>query len=219
MRCLAAAIALGLASPAAVQAAPIDVQTYSGPDGPFGYYVYDDQSYTGTRTGGGAGMLSGGEGDLTDGASNMSVGGGYWEWSPYILWYGTSPTLTFDLGGHYSVDSVTVSFIDYPVAAVLLPTDAWVSFSDDGLSFGTAQMRSFSALERSLGNDQTATYEVLGSTEAGRYVQLTLWSAGAWTAVSEVRFDGSPSAVPEPTSALLMLGGLAGLASWRRRGR
>jgi flagellar basal-body rod protein FlgF len=35
--------------------------------------------YTSLRSGG---LLSGGEGDLTDGVKNVAVGGGYWNWSP-----------------------------------------------------------------------------------------------------------------------------------------
>ncbi|NDY92986.1 PEP-CTERM sorting domain-containing protein [Ideonella livida] len=194
--------------------APIAVQSYSGPDGPYGFYGYDDQTYSGSRAGG---LLSGGTGDLTDGVVGGSVGSGYWNWSPYVMWDGVSPVLTLDLGTEHLVQSVQTSLIAYPSAAVYIPTEARLRFSTNGVDYGPEIVRTFSAAERALGNDATPTYELLSSGAAsGRYLQLTLVSAGRWTGLSEVTLLGSAAAVPEPTPLALLAAGLS-LLAWRRR--
>lgn len=215
-------LTLSLGSGSAMAASPIDVLSYSGNDGPFGYYGYDDQSYSGSRTGGGYGQMSGGEGDLTDGLAEQHVGSGYWLWSPYVMWDSFSPTLVFDLGQRHDVDSAYVSLISYPVAAVLIPDSAVLRFSDDGSSWGTSIVRTFTSGERALGNDEVATYEMLlGRAAQGRFVELTLVTGGRWTGASEVSFTGTPvsslTPVPEPSALALIAAGTACLAVRRRK--
>jgi hypothetical protein len=209
---------LACATPAQALVAPptIDVVGYSGTDGgPFGYYGYDDNSYSGQRSNG---LLSGGEGDLTDGIKNVMVGGGYWNWSPYVMWDGASPVLTFDLGARHDVVSIRAYFNFYPNAAVYIPPSAQVRFSDDGVQFGVAQLRLFNAGEQSPGgNDSTPSYELLTSAGQGRYVELTLTSPGRWIALSEVEFSGMPSSVPEPGSWAMLAAGLAVVVRLSRR--
>ena len=209
---------LACATPAQALVAPplINVTSYSGTDGgPVGYYGYDDNSYSGQRSNG---LLSGGEGDLTNDVKNVMVGGGYWNWSPYVMWDGASPVLTFDLGARHDVVSIRAYFNFYPGAAVYIPPEAQIRFSNDGVSFGAAQQRLFDAGERNPGgNDSTPSYELLTSAGQGRYVELRLTSPGRWIALSEVEFSGMPSSVPEPGSWALMAAGVAALGARLRR--
>jgi hypothetical protein len=176
---------------------------------------YSDQTYSGDRN---SGWLSGGTGELTDGFVARGVGAGYSDWSPYVLWDGSSPVITFDLGERYRVDSVVASFLAYPNAAVYIPLSAMLRFSDDGLTFGSLITHVFTAAERALGNDVQASYALLAAPVSGRFVELTLETPDRWIALSEVTFAGMAAPVPEPETYPLMLAGLGlvGFAARRR---
>ncbi|MFG6432404.1 discoidin domain-containing protein [Roseateles sp. LYH14W] len=192
-----ATLAAAMASPAwAVAPAPLPVASYqlshNGPD----FYGYNDP---GT--------------DLTDGVMDVQVGGGYWAWSPYVLWDGVSPTITFDLGSVHQVDHIEAHFLAYPSAAVTLPVSASVRYSVDGVSFSSAQVvPAHDGL--ALSNDLPVTLSFL-TPGAGRFVELTLGTPGRWMALSEVQLMAAP--VPEPDAALLMLAGAGVLLAARRR--
>lgn len=216
---LAAAILSPLMFAPAALAAPITVVSYTGNDGKENGYGYDDRTYSGARVGTAPYYtLSGGTGDLTDGLSEQHVTTGYALWEPYVMWEGFSPVLVFDLGQSHNVDTVNVSFIDYPSAGVYIPTGATVRFSNDGSSWGSVINRTFTTGERTLGDDQVATYDLLGGTGGqGRYAEIQLITAGVWTGISEVSFTGNlvPAPVPEPSVLALMAAG--GALMLRRR--
>jgi hypothetical protein len=210
-------LAAGLVAGSAQAASLIDPQTYSMQDGPINGYGYNDQSYTGSRDP--YGWLSGGEGDLTNAAKGMQVGGGYDAWAPYVLWDGFSPVITFDLGANYAVSEIQAYFLYYPNAAVYIPPSANIRFSADGVNFGTSLLRTFSTAERTPGgNDTPVSYNLLASAGSGRYVEVTLTTPDRWIALSEVEFYGTATPVPEPETYALMLAGLGlvGFAARRR---
>lgn len=223
----AAALAVALtclpAQSRAAAPAAITVIGYGGSNGTSTGYGFDDQDYTGAGRGVAGSLLSGGIGELADGAKNMPVGAGLWNYLPYVMWDVVSPVLSFDLGSRHDVASVLGHLIHYPGAAVNLPVQASVRFSDDRVSWGPATLRVFSNTERladNLTDDLRPTLDLFAGAGQGRFVELTVQSAGRWTGLSEVSFFGSVTAVPESGTWLLMLGGLAVVGGFaRRRGR
>ncbi|MCX7098817.1 MAG: discoidin domain-containing protein [Methylococcales bacterium] len=208
---LIAGLALTLSLTA--NADPITVATYSMVDGAPNNLYYDN-TYTGSNN---AGFLSGGKGDLTDGTLTASVALGYDHWAPYVLWDGKSPVITFDLGDEYTLNSVTGYFKFYASAAVYLPSSVGLRFSNDGVNFSFAQLRPFSAAERSSGaDDSNGIFELLPTIASARYVELTLNDGpeNRWIALSEVTFDGSlggTANVSEPSCYFLTLFALGAL--------
>lgn len=165
-------------------------------NGPTGWYGYDDAG-----------------GELTDGLKGMTVGGGYWNWSPYVLWSSQSPTITFNLGEVRSVGSIIGHFLAYPGAGVTLPKTATVSFSDDGVTFGPAIVQALWD-GTPLINDTPVELSLLASPGQGRYVSVTLETPGHWFALSEVTLLAP---VPEPEGWALLAAGLGVLATLRLR--
>ena len=195
---LIASVALTPAS--AASGTLLDFMSYHlSVDGPNNGYGYND-----------------GGNDLNDGVMDVQVGGGYAAWSPYVLWDGVSPTITFDLDSVQQVGRIDAHFLTYPNAAVTLPLSVTVRYSNDGITFSAAQQVATYDGIAPLTNDTPVTLSLL-TPGSGRFVELTLQTPGRWIALSEVQLI---SAVPEPASAALMLLGGAGvlLASRRRRG-
>ena len=178
---------------------------------------YSDQTYNGAVSGN---LLSGGTGELTDGVKSASVVAGYGAWSPYVLWDGYTPVITFDLGANFAVSGIQAYFKYYPTAAVYIPPSADIRFSNNGVNYGAIQLRTFSVAELAPGGDDASpSYNLLTATGIGRYVEVTLNTPGRWIALSEVEFYGSATPVPEPeTYAMLLAGlGMLGYATRRRK--
>jgi F5/8 type C domain len=211
-------LALSTLGIAASADANITVTSYSMQDGANAWGAYYDNAYTGSHSP--SGFLSGGTGDLTDGGLTASVAAGYGAWAPYVLWYGQSPVITFDLGATHTVNNITAYFKYFPSAAVYIPASAHLRFSNDGLNFGSDQLRTFTAAETNPGgNDSNGIYQLLATPASGRYVELTLNNdpANLWIALSEVTFDGSAtSPVPVPAALWLLGSGLLGLVGVAR---
>lgn len=193
---LGALAAVLTSSALAAAPTPLPVVDYQlSVDGPV-FYGYNDDSGN----------------DLTNGVMDVPVGGGYWAWSPYVLWDGVSPTITFDLGSVKQVGHIEAHFLVYPSAAVYLPASASVRYSADGISFSAAQ--SVLVPGMALSNDQPVTLSWL-TPGSGRFVELTLTTSGRWMALSEVQLMAAP--VPEPDTVLMMLAGVGALLAMRRR--
>ena len=211
---LLAASLLTLAS-AAQAYSQINPQTYSMFDWSRtnSWSWYSDQTYNGAVSGN---WLSGGVGELTDGVKNTSAAYGYSAWSPYVLWDGYTPVITFDLGANYAVSGIQAYFNYYPSAAVYIPPSAGIRFSSDGVHYGATQLRTFSGAELVPGgNDAVPSYNLLTAAGSGRYVEVTLTSPNRWIALSEVEFFGSAATVPEPEIYAMLLAGIGLLGLYR----
>lgn len=197
------AMLAGLCSSMAVQAQqvlPVGSYTLSV-NGPNNGYGYNDPG-----------------GQLTDGIIGGGVGAGYSNWAPYVLWDGSSPTITFDLGQDQAVGQVRAHFLTYPNAAVYLPLSATVRYAPSGGAFGEATtVPTGYGAGMALGHDTpvTLTFDTPGM---GRFVALTLQTPGRWFALSEVQLLSPITPVPEAQTASLALSGLALMGwAWCRR--
>lgn len=144
----------------------------------------------------------------TDPADNGSPGGGYFDDVTGTL------QLDFDLGGGFDVTRILFWGYDPGFGADATentPTDILVSFSTDGLAFGSGQ-----TINPNLGSGPAQSFTVAGAPSNTTHVRFLInanghdgvGSGGDRVGFGEVRFGGEP--VPEPSSAaLLTLGGLA----------
>jgi hypothetical protein len=216
------AAAAGLLSALPAWAAPISASVASGTA------INYDQS------GGSFGVLTNnvlGTNNWTDAPGNY-LG---WTDSGYVPVDGgtdtgaVQPRLTFDLGGSYFVDSVTLHYIvGYPNntlrANVHAPDSMTATFSTAGVGGPFAAP----IVESALWNDAPAPVPNVGGAGEARSltvpfagtlanaVRLDFLSDAEWMLLSEVDFEGR--VVPEPAScALLLLGACATLGGMRCR--
>lgn len=172
-------------------------------------------SYTLDQDGANNGWYNDNAKDLTDGIKSASIVHGYSAWTPYVLWDGYSPTITFDLGQVRSVGAITGYFVTHPIAAVYLPKTATVRFSDDGVSFGPEIVKGLWD-ETTLYNDTPVERSLLASPGQGRFLSVTLQSPGRWFALGEVTFQAP---VPEPEGWAMLAAGLGVVTALRARRR
>lgn len=201
--------ALSFATASGAMAVAVTPQTYDMPNGDGqaqgGSLNYWDLGYTGsggTSTGGAA--LSGGRGDLTDGLyatqnwfdAESASGTG-----PYVGWRDKDPTIVFHFGESLQFSSITLHADDANGQGGV--------FAPGGITIG-GDTYTFDDPVGSAPN----TFTVNGLFLSGGDIPVTIHRrAGAtWVFVSEVTF----TAVPEPGSWALALGGMGIVAGGRR---
>ncbi|MEP6503971.1 MAG: PEP-CTERM sorting domain-containing protein [Betaproteobacteria bacterium] len=200
---------------AAAQAAPLVVSSDDMRNGDGnahgGTYNDWDANYNGAGSpvvdGLSGGTLSGGTGVLTDGvvatdpwvAVSNQAGTGR-----YVGWVTSGPTITFHFASTVTISDIALHVDNSLVGGVTAPDAAVV----DGTSCANPSWATASA-------PQTITLSGLNIT--GNSVVATLSDPTQCVFLSEIEFNGTAGAVPEPASVALMLGGLGLLAFKARR--
>lgn len=200
----------------ASNAAQLTVNDYSMLNGNSAGYSYWDESYTPSPSVGCTTTdncaLSGGKGDLTDGiiaSSNWNITEAPAGNGPYVGWT-LDPTITFNFGAVQTINSVTFYLDDANGAGnVSAPSSITITAG--------AYSNTFSVTDPASG-DPFAFTASLPSVLANS-VSAQLARKNSWVFLSEVTFNGSPAAVPEPSTYALLLTGLGfvGFVAERRR--
>ncbi|MCA9246692.1 MAG: PEP-CTERM sorting domain-containing protein [Planctomycetales bacterium] len=157
-------------------------------------------------------------GDLNDGAvhpnSNPTVGPANTmvAWDPTPL----ASTITFDLGGAFSISEVTVTTFAFSSFGLGTANDVTISYSSDNVSYSPGTLYSWA----DAGNGSNA--HATGSAfDAARYVRLAFdgsTTTGDKWGLTEISIEGG-APIPEPSTALLLVMGLVGLPLRRSRRR
>ena len=204
----AAAVAVVLSSANSAQAAVFHAANYGYSTTPNAHLtVYQDD------------LLKAGSSvaDMNDGV-NVTVGSGYATPDASVGWHSsTSADITFDLGGTVKLSSVTIGHAGIPNAAKWAPDDVTVSFSTNGIDFGSP----VSSSGFTLFTPPTSTYQradlVLNTPVTASHVRLSFdggvtQNTGNYNGylLDDVSFDGVPvgsSVLPyvnnDPDTALL----------------
>jgi hypothetical protein len=203
----------------AAQSAALTVSSYDMPNGDgqaqggtYNSYNYWDGTYTGsgdtTRDGLSGSFLQGGTGALTDGVIatapwyDVSKTDGTGE---YVGWR-ASPTITFHFANPVTINTITL-YVDNSNEGGVNPPSAVVV---DGKRFDSSNYP--------LDFPQSQPITLSGLDVVGNAVTVTLVDPDYWVFLSEVRFDGFTTAVPEAGNLTMMLAGL-GLLGWASRRR
>lgn len=124
----------------------------------------------------------------------------------YVGWcfpHTAVPVLAFQFARSTAIDSITIHMDNSNIGGVF----ARLAIRVDGITQGFAPP--------SDGSIGSVTLAGLGLTGNSHTIQLR--QDAAWTFISEMSFDGGPTAVPEPTTFALLGLALAGLVATRRR--
>ncbi len=191
-RCLAALLA-GLA---AGEAAALQPDSYSMPNGDSGTYHYWDDKYNGSGciTCDGA-LLSGGTGNLTDGViatQNWNFVEAPGESRPYVGW-NVDPTITFHWNAPVSIDSVTLWLDDSNGFGQVSPPQ---SVTINGILYPVADPPGSAPF----------AFTASGLSFSGTDLAVTLTRNNVWVFLSEVQFASS---IPESQTYAMMLVGFA----------
>lgn len=206
---------LSLAGASSAFAATVTPLTYDLPNGDGqahgGVYNYWDKAYTGSgNTASDRAVLTGGRGDLTDGAIatqnwfdvENAAGTG-----PYVGWRDTDPTLVFHFSESLRLSSITLHADDANGQGGV--------FAPGGITIGGTTYN-FADPAGSAPN----TFTIDGLDLVGQDIAVTLHqrnNSDSWIFLSEVSFQAT--AVPEPGHWALALAGLATLGVWQRSRR
>jgi hypothetical protein len=202
------------------QAAPIFPSSYDMLNGngtaSSGTFNYWDLNYSGAgATNIDNAPLSGGLGDLTDGSiaadnwinvENLAGTGPYVGWRHILA---PDPTVTFRFASPQNLDSITIYVDDSNgLGGVNVPASV-----DIGLEGGP--FTNFVITEPPGSLPVSFTFSGLGLIGSAFDVRFN--HQNEWVFVSEVTFDGTPAAVPEPATAFLVLSGIAASIFRRKR--
>jgi hypothetical protein len=181
--------------------------SYDMLNGNTGTYNYWDETYSGSGcVTCNNSALSGGTGDLTDGiiaTDNWFVVEAPPDNGPYVGWT-LNPTITFHWNSAVNISSVTFYLDDADNAGGVMAPESIIV---DGTLFAVADPAGSAPF----------AFTASGVSFTGNDLVVTLNRRSSWVFLSEVQFDGSTTAVPEPQTYALMLTGLGALVTIARR--
>lgn len=198
------ALALLLLSAFGASAQNVNPSLYemeNGQIGPAGV-LYRDDIYNGSgdskkdRS-----TLTGGLGQLTDGATGCSddpvkdcgSGAGF-EW---VAWHDVDPSITFRFDRRCDFKNIRIFAANRPEAGLRLWKTATISLSDDGLNFRDFAVRPTASADEANHKARYIDVIVNGSAKVVR-VRLTRADPNSWLAISEVQFEGKRSTDQAP---------------------
>jgi hypothetical protein len=159
---------------------------------------------------------------------------GFTEWNSYFAgspvhdtspemqeWYAplgiTTATLTFDLGGNYSIDQIALWNEDWAGInsfSVWFDNDpVWDPFTGAGATFG----KTFPAVSDNPIGNYPAELFVLDDIFDATYVHLKSATSASVISIGEIAFSATdPTPTPAPPAAFLLFSGIIGLITFRK---
>lgn len=134
----------------------------------------------------------------------------------WVAWY-TTPYILFDMGGMFTFNQIGIH--GYQLGNVAMPTDIFIQFTNDGVSFGYQNQPTTFSTSNTYDNAFWATANF--DTFQARFVRISMGSLGTSFWLDEISINGMDgaefAAVPEPSSLLALVGGLSTLGFLKRR--